>query len=459
MSALFKVGNRVRTGIEDVAFGGDGVAKVSDLVLFVPFTVDGDETEVEITGIRKRYARGRLVRILTPSRHRVPPVCPDYTCCGGCRMQHIAYDHQLELKRRQVEEIFKRIAGVSHPPVAPLIPSPRPFGWRGKAEFHLAGGRGGPHRTGLMALASYELIEVERCAIVEESINGKYRRFRDGFRSDEVRVAGERQVIWSDETGERPTEIFTGLGRPPDVERVVRGRRLTVPGRGFFQANVALVGELVEQVVGMCGLTGRETVIDAYGGTGLFSLFLGPRAGRLFGIEGDREAVRCAGINLCREGLPQAEFLHGDVADILRNEFASHRRTAEVIVLDPPRDGCGEGVLEGVAALHPERIVYISCNPATQARDVRILAGRGYGLRLLRPLDMFPQTGHIEVVALLTWDAESREQNAKGDGRRSGRCGRRSRPPHGLVPEGCKGGESDANQEPFFPRGFLPRSS
>jgi 23S rRNA (uracil1939-C5)-methyltransferase len=376
MGALFKVGDRVRTRIEDVAFGGDGVAKVSDLVLFVPFTVDGDEAEVEITGIRKRYARGRLVRIIAPSRHRVPPVCPYYTCCGGCRMQHIAYDHQLELKRRQVEEIFKRIAGVSHPPIAPPIPSPRPFGWRGKAEFHLADGRGGPRRTGLMALASHELIEVERCGIVEESINRKYRAFRDALQSGEIRDPGERQVIWSDEPGEPPTEIFTGSGRPPDIMRIVRGLRLTVPCRGFFQANVVLVGELVEQVVGMCGLTGRETVIDAYGGAGLFSLFLGPR---LFGIEGDCESVRCAGINLRREGIPQALFLHGDVADILRNEFASHRRTAEVIVLDPPRDGCGEGVLEGVAALHPERIVYISCNPATQARDVRLLAGRGFG--------------------------------------------------------------------------------
>ena len=196
-------------------------------------------------------------------------------------------------------------------------------------------------------------------------------------------------------------EIFTGPGRPPDVMRIVRGLRLTVPYRGFFQANVAMVGELVEQVVGMCGLTGRETVIDAYGGAGLFSLFLGPRAGCLFGIEGDREAVRCAGINLIREGLPQAEFLHGDVADILRNEFASSRRTADVIVLDPPRDGCGEAVLDEAAALRPERIVYVSCNPATQARDVRRLFEYGYILRRLQPLDMFPQTAHIEVIALL----------------------------------------------------------
>jgi 23S rRNA (uracil1939-C5)-methyltransferase len=258
---------------------------------------------------------------------------------------------------------------------------------------------------GLMALASHDLIEVERCGIVEESINIKYGEFRKALRSGEIRAMGERQIIWSDEPGEPPTEIFTGSERPPDVTRIVRGCRLTVPGQGFFQANVALVGELVELVADMCGLTGRETVIDAYGGAGLFSLFLAPRTGRLFGIEGDREAVRCAGINLKREGLSQAEFLYGDVADILKRKFVLPGMKADVVVLDPPRDGCGDGVLEGLAALHPERIVYVSCNPATQARDVRSLSDLGYTLNRLQPLDMFPQTAHIEAVALLTRDS------------------------------------------------------
>jgi len=402
MGASFKVGDQIRTRIENVAFGGDGVARMSDLVLFVPFTVDGDEAEARIVEIRRRYARGKLVRIVVPSRRRVSPVCPDYARCGGCRMQHIAYDHQLELKQSQVEEAFKRIAGLPLLPVAAVIPCPRPLGWRGKAELHLAGGRGGPRRTGLMAPASHEIIEIERCAIVEESINGKYRRFREGVRSGEIRTTGRRQIIWSDEPGESPTEIFTGPGRPPDVERNVHGRRMTIPGSGFFQANVALVDVLAAQVVGMCGLTGRETVIDAYGGSGLFSLFLAPLAGRLYGIEGDREAVRCAEINLRREGFLQADFLYGDVADILARKFISRGKTADVVVLDPPREGCGEGVLDGVAALHPERIVYVSCNPPTLARDVLILAGLGYGIRRLQPLDMFPQTAHIEVVALLT---------------------------------------------------------
>jgi 23S rRNA (uracil1939-C5)-methyltransferase len=307
----------------------------------------------------------------------------------------------LELKGRQVEEAFKRIAGIFPVPVLPVIPSPRSFGWRGKAEFHLGGGHGGPCRVGLMAPASHEIIEVERCAIVEESINRKYRDFRDALRSGALRVSGERPLIWSDEPGEPPTTLFTGYGQPPDVVRIVRGRRLMVPGEGFFQANVALVGELVDQVIGMGGLSGGETVIDGYAGAGLFSLFLGPEAGALWGIEGDPEAVRCAGINLKQAGLSQANPVRGDVAGVLRG-FVLSGMKADLIVLDPPRDGCGGGVVERAAALHPERIVYVSCNPATQARDVRLLAGYGYRLHRLQPLDMFPQTGHIEVVASLT---------------------------------------------------------
>jgi 23S rRNA (uracil1939-C5)-methyltransferase len=401
MDTVLKIGDRVETLIGDVAFGGDGVGQVSDLVLFVPFTVDGDEVEVEVTEVKKRYARGSLVRTLTPSVHRVAPPCSYYARCGGCRMQHVVYAHQIEIKRRQVEQSFRRIAKLSTPTVAPVIPSPLPYGYRGKAEFHLAEGRGG-RRLGLMAWATNNIVEVERCAICDDSINRKLAELWDSLRRGDVRGEGDRQIIWSDEPGEPPVGMAIGSGKAPDVTRIVRGKRLTVPYRGFFQANLALVGELVDQVTGMCALSGGETLVDAYGGAGLFSLFLGGRAGRLFGIEGEREAVRCAGINLQREGLGQAEFFGGDVADVLDREFLRREIKADVIVLDPPRDGCGREVIEKAAAVGPERIVYVSCNPATQARDVGRLAECGYALRRLQPLDMFPQTAHIEVVALLT---------------------------------------------------------
>jgi 23S rRNA (uracil1939-C5)-methyltransferase len=395
------IGERVVVRISDVAFGGDGVGRISDQVVFTPFTVDGDEAEVEIVEGRKRFARGRLVRILSPSPARIEPECPHYLSCGGCRMQHIAQSHRLRLLGRQVEETFKRIAGIPRPPVLPVIPSPLSYGWRGKAEFHIVPGPAGRAGIGLMAPASHELIEVDCCPIVAESINEKLHRLRADLASGAVAAAAERQVIWSDEPGEPPTAVFTGAGAPPDVVRIVSGRKLKVPGRGFFQANVPLVGELVAQVVLLCNLKAGETLIDAYGGSGLFSLFLGPGAGRLFGIEGDREAVRCARINLARAGLGEARFFHGDVGSVLREKFTARRMGADAVVLDPPRDGCDREVLKGVASLRPRRIVYVSCNVATQARDVRFLAGCGFTLTRLQPLDMFPQTGHIETVALL----------------------------------------------------------
>jgi 23S rRNA (uracil1939-C5)-methyltransferase len=401
MVGSLNIGRRVPVRISDVAFGGDGVGRIEDQVLFTPYTVDGDEAEVEILETRKRFARGRLVRILSPSPERIEPACPHYLSCGGCRMQHIAQSHRLRLLGRQVEETLKRIAGIPRPPVLAVIPSPLPYGWRGKAEFHIVPGPAGRPRIGLMAAASHELIEVDRCAIVAGSINEKLRRLRADLEAGAVAAGSERQVIWSDEPGEPPTAVFTGAGAPPDVVRIVSGRRLTVPGRGFFQANISLVGELVAQVEAMCNLKAGETLVDAYGGSGLFSLFLGPKTGRLFGIEGEREAVRCARINLDGAGLGEARFFRGDVGKILREKFTARRMRADAVVLDPPRDGCDREVLEGVAGLRPRRIVYVSCNVATQARDIRFLSGCGFTLAKVQPLDMFPQTGHIEAVALL----------------------------------------------------------
>ncbi len=397
-----KIGEHIRTKIRDVAFGGDGVGRNEDLVIFVPFTIDGDEVEVEISDIKKRYARGSLVRIIVPSYHRVTPLCPYYTRCGGCRMQHISYAHQLELKHRQTAETFRRIANLSSPPLAPMIASPRSYGYRGKVEFHVAGGRGTSRRIGLIALASNELVEIERCEIVHESINRKYRIFREALLGGSLYLQDDRQIIWSDEQGEPPTEVSIDSRTSFEITRIVGEKRMSVPYGGFFQANILLVRKLVEQVLKMSELSGRETVIDAYGGTGLFSLFLGARAGRIFGIEGNREAARCASLNLHREGFMQAEFFPGDVAEVLRGKFMPRGLKADVVVLDPPRDGCGKGVIDAVAAIRPERIVYVSCNPATQARDIRLLSEYGYTLRLLQPIDMFPQTAHIEVIAVLT---------------------------------------------------------
>jgi len=406
MGAYVKIGDRIVVDIHDVAFGGDGVARVSDFVLFVPFAVDGEKAEVEITDIRKRYGRGRIVRIVEPSPCRVVPPCRYYESCGGCRMQHISYPHQLELKKRQIEEALKRIAGVSAPPVTPVIPSPQPFGWRGKAEFHLAARGREAGRIGLMASKSNTIVDIERCLIADESINLKYRILKEELNRVYNGEPTGRQVIWADEPGEAPTGVFSGSGKPPDILRNVMGKQLTVPGRGFFQANIFLVGRLVELVSALASLKGHETVIDLFGGVGLFSIFFGSGAKRVFCGEGDKEAVRCARINLDRAGLTEAKCFQGDAADILKRQFVDPGLKADVVVLDPPRDGCGEKLADLLAVMGPERIVYVSCNPSTLARDVRLLTVHGYCLEVVQPIDMFPQTSHIEAVALLSRSAD-----------------------------------------------------
>lgn len=395
-------GDRLTVSILDVALGGDGVARNGEMVLFVPLTVDGDEVEVEVTVLKKRFARGEAVRIIDPSGHRVKAPCPWYGVCGGCRMQHIEYDHQLGLKKRQVEEAFIRIGKFPHPPVAPVIPSPQPYAYRGKAEFHLSAGKGAAPRIGLMARESNDLVEVEHCLILDETINQKYGRFREALGRGAVDVRPESQSIWSDLPGEAPIAIASGPQRPPDVLRVVKGKRMLVPYEGFFQANVFLIEELVNAVIAMSSLTGQGTLADAYGGSGLFSLFLGPLSRRLYVIEGDREAARCAGINLQNAGIDHATVFQGDVGQIVQKKLVAGRQKVDTVILDPPRAGCGEPVLAGVVALKPDKIVYVSCNPATQARDCKVFAESGYSLRTLQPLDMFPQTAHVEVVALLT---------------------------------------------------------
>ncbi len=388
--------------IEAVAFGGDGVGRPGGLVTFVPFTVDGDEVMVEITERRSRYARAVLREILSPSPHRVEPACPHYGRCGGCSLQHVRYGHQLVLKESQVADSFNRIGRFPAPPLRPVIPSPRTFSYRGRAEVHLVCGGGRRAKAGFMERGSHVLLDVEQCLLMAESINDSLSGLR---RSLEARKDGpvrrEERLLWSSLPDERTTGPVNGA--PPlegRILRMVKGDTLSVPVRGFFQANESLVDTLVDVVLELASLSPEDAVLDAYCGSGLFSRFLAERAGSVFGIEQHREAVACARENLSRAGFQNAFFHEGDVVEGLLDLM--HRRLRiDVAVLDPPRTGCGRGVLDALVELAPRRIVYVSCDPATQARDARHLADRGYSLAALQPLDMFPQTSHLEVLAVL----------------------------------------------------------
>jgi len=372
--------------IETIAFGGEGIGRAETLVVFVPFTAPGDVVEAEIREAKKRYLRGRMKRLVTPSPDRVEPPCPYFRRCGGCHYQHIEYAKQVEMKRRQVSEAFERIGKFTAPPVESALPSPAPYGYRGKAEFHVERARDGAYRIGFMDVGGSRLVDIERCAIMEESINEQLTFLRRPMHAP-LRV--DRYVIWS----------LTGKSEEKHVVRVVKGREILVPFEGFFQANTALTDGLVDTVMEFAGAGPGETVLDLYCGSGLFPLFLAPACRSLVGIEIDGEAVECARLNTEKHGIDNAVFHEGDVREILEKEFGAGK-AVDVVVLDPPRTGCEREVLDGVIGLHPSRIVYVSCDPATLARDARLLVDGGYDLITVRPVDMFPQTKHIEAVAL-----------------------------------------------------------
>lgn len=396
-----KPGDRIELRIDGVAFGGDGVGRFRQQVVFVPFTADGDEAVVRITEAKKSFVRGRLEQLLQPSPHRIEPRCLHYARCGGCRYQHIRYEHQLRLKAQQVSDAFVRIAKTALPPLTPVIASPRSFHYRGKADYHVRIAPKDAPVIGFTDVFNGRIIDIDRCEIVDETINAACIAFRRDLAAGRISTPWDRQTIWSAGAAPDKTEVVTDFRKPRFVKRSVKGQNLTAPYRGFFQANEALLPHLIDEVLKLCALTGRETLVDAYCGAGLFSLFLAPQARRVYGIERDGEAIHCARVNHRQAGFANAAFIRGDAGEILHKDFVEAKRRVDVLVLDPPRTGCGPALLAEIIALKPARIVYISCNPATQARDIRRLLDQGLTLKSLTPFDMFPQTAHIETVAVL----------------------------------------------------------
>jgi len=401
MSFQIKVGDIVKTTIHTVAFGGDGVGRIDNMVVFVPFTVDGDVVDVEIREVKKNYLRGKIKSISSLSSKRIEPKCPYFSKCGGCQYQHISYENQLQIKQRQIAESFERIGKIASPPLKEIIPSPRIFNYRGKAEYHLDLSDMRHPRTGFMDIKGGTLVDIERCEIVDESVNRDYRQFRKDLVSGKNAFQGDRCNFWSESGGNKRYENEGDSIEFKTIMRTVKDKKLRVPYEGFFQANTSLVNSLVEQVIKMSDLTSSDVVVDCYCGSGLFSLFLSPHVRQVYGMEMDGEAVHCARFNFQKYHLSNTEVFKGRVEEILKKDYIKGKNI-DVVLLDPPRIGCTKEVLDRIIEVKPNRVIYVSCNPATQARDIRYLNDRGFSLLELQPIDMFPQTKHIEVIVSLT---------------------------------------------------------
>jgi tRNA/tmRNA/rRNA uracil-C5-methylase (TrmA/RlmC/RlmD family) len=377
--------DKITVSIESVAFGGDGIARVDSFVLFVPFTAPGDVAQVEIVSLKKRFGRARLISLLDPSGFRATPRCRAYGHCGGCCYQHISYDRQLVMKKNQIRDAFVKIGGIGEPPLEDVIRSPRIYGYRGKAVLHT--GKGMPVDLGFMDVSGGKIADIERCEIMDETINDQIR----AFRRSPYNGPGDADIpFWSD-----------GVDAKEEcVVRRVRGREFLVPRDGFFQANLFLTDRMVEEVCRIVSQKERDTLVDACCGSGLFSIFAAPFARRVLGVEIYEPSVKYARINAERHGVQNVEFICGDMADVFR-AMETRREAVDLMLLDPPRAGLSPEALRAVVDVKASEIIYISCNPATQARDVRLFCEAGYDLAGLVPLDMFPQTQHIEIIGYL----------------------------------------------------------
>lgn len=341
--------------IEDVGFGGKGVGRQDGKVVFVPFTIPGEQVSVRITREKKSFAEAELISIETSSAHRVEPRCPYFQECGGCAYQHIDYLLQLKLKSTQVEQTLRRVGGINPVPMQPIIAAPEPYGYRSRLRVHVQDGV-----TGFYAYGSHDLVDIEYCPISSENVNAMLAKFREKPRRD-----GDYTLSES-------------------------GR-----GRFFEQANPQ-VAELMLELVGKLVAPYQELLIDAYCGAGLFAKFLSKHFPRVIGIESNQHAVEVARASAGAN----EEYLAGDVAAHISGVLQANQPGKTTLLVDPPAIGLSAQVAQAILSGAPAELIYVSCNPATLARDLKFLATQ-YELLSVTPLDMFAQTAEIEVVTHL----------------------------------------------------------
>lgn len=448
----FKKNDCVVVDIEDMTETGEGVGKAEGFPLFIKDAVIGDRVEAKIIKLKKTYGYGRVEKIITPSADRVEPVCPVARPCGGCQLQSLSYDAQLRFKERKVKGHLERIGGIKNPPLRPIMGMEDPYHYRNKAQFPVTCGKDGQTQMGFYAGRTHSVIETEKCYIgnpVNEKVLALVKEYmaEAGLRPyDEeahkglvrhvlIRVAratGEIMVclIINGESLKKP-ELFveklltipgmTSISYNINTEKtnVILGTKvINLYGEGyitdkigdisyqisplsFYQVNPVQTEKLYGAALDAAELNGEETVWDLYCGTGTISLFLAQRAKKVYGVEIVPQAIDNARNNARLNGIDNAEFFVGKAEEVLPAEYEKHQVYADTIVVDPPRKGCDSKLLDTIVRMKPKRVVYVSCDSATLARDLKYLTEQGYELDYVQPVDMFPMTVSVESVAKL----------------------------------------------------------
>jgi 23S rRNA (uracil1939-C5)-methyltransferase/tRNA (uracil-5-)-methyltransferase len=418
-------------GLGRVALPGEPESK---WVVMVPFTLPGEKVRARVFRNHRNYSEADLLEVLTPSPHRVAPKCPLFGTCGGCQYQHLTYAEQLKWKRQQVEELLQHMAGIAFA-VNPVIGSPREFGYRSKITPHFrAHGREQPLPIGFLKQGTrFDLIDVPRCEIATPEINAKLPEVREQTRRR--LAAGEYQrdatlllrhaqegvitdydAVIHEVVAPTPSNLLgyssvaASEGKTGQLtaesnligyfsRSVAAPLRLHFLARDFFQNNPFILPAFTGYVRDQAAASGARFLVDAYCGSGLFALSCAPAFERVAGIELSETSIKFAKENAAANGIANAVFRAGDAAQIFAGLDFPPADTA--VVIDPPRKGCDESFLQQLFAFGPRAVVYVSCDPATQMRDLRHFLAAGYRLTAVQPFDLFPQTRHLECVSTL----------------------------------------------------------
>ena len=452
MAAPVAKGDELELDVDSLAFGGNGVARLDGFVVFVRRGLPGDRVRARVTKVKRSHAEALATEVLSPGPERVDAPCAHFPACGGCRFQDLAYEAQLEQKHLQVQDALQRLAGITEPPLEPILPcEPEIFHYRNKLEYSFTPTPEGPalgfHRAGRWD----EVLEIERCWLTDEVGNGirdvvrawareegleaysqadgsgylrhlvlrqgrntrqalvqlvtaPGERFETGYFVDVLRRFPEvRSIHWSindtpAEVTNLPTQLLWG---EEWIEEELCGLRFRVRPNAFLQTNTAMAERLYALAREAAGLTGDQTVWDLYCGIGTIGLSLARDALTVWGIEVSEESVACALENAELNAITNAAFFAGNVGEVVE-ELLERSGPPEVVVVDPPRAGLAGKALRRLGRIGAPRLVYVSCNPTTLAGDVKALRDEyGYALRRVTPVDMFPHTPHVECVALL----------------------------------------------------------
>ena len=386
------IGQEIELSLTSWGRLGEAMASHEGQDVFVLGGIPGETVQAEVVRIRRKYVAARVVKVLTPSADRVESPCPYYGECTGCQWQHLDYQAQLTYKRDKVIDALGRVGSLENISVMAPLPSPEQFGYRNHARFTVG-------RTGDLGFVNREtrrFVRIDRCLLMHDGINRILGELQDrcGETTQLAIRAGRDTADFLVQPPLKNQEIAIPTGQKHYLESV-GSRQFRVASPSFFQVNVDQASRLIEVVRGAVSLSVREVLLDAYAGVGTFAVLLAPFVEQVYAIEESSAALADARENAA--GIENVEFILGKTEDVL----SDLPRSPDVVILDPPRAGCQRSALDKLLALRPPRVVYVSCDPETLARDLKVLCAEGYAVDHIQPLDMFPQTHHVECVAVL----------------------------------------------------------